>query len=833
MSAALPSAVPSSPPGPRYHPLVIVLTAVVGGILFDRFGPLPLWAWWIVASGGLALWGGLAWRRRSTPAGFALLLAVAATAGAWHHCRWHLFVDDDLGRYARREAEPACVDVVALAAPRNVPPSAPDPLQVMPLGNAWRFDADVVALRNGAAWQPVSGRATLLVQGPPPEIRAGDRVRCFVRLSKPQSPQNPGQHDRAAYLRADRVQSRLVAEVPECLTVTEAGSPWSLTRLLAWCRAYGNRTLERCLAPQQAELASAVLLGLREELDSSRNEAFLATGTIHILSISGLHVGILAGALFWIMRRTPLPRGWAVASIALITVLYAMMVDVEPPVVRATVLVLIACMAMYLGRRALGMNSLAAAALVVLALNPAHLFHVGAQLSFLCVVGLIWIANRRPDGDDEATSTKRTLDRLVMRNLGWVRWTLVSVWRSVTGLTLAGFALWLLTLPLVMARFHIFSPVALVLNSVLWLPMSLSVLSGFGVLVFGAICPPLGWLSGWLCDLSFYLLEGGVNLAERLPGSYFWVPGPGDWWLWGFYGGLAVLAASPRLRPHRRWCAALLALWVTVGFGASMWPRDRNRLDCTFLSVGHGCAALLEFPSGQTILYDAGQMGMPSAGARTIAEFLWDRGLRHVDAVVLSHPDIDHYNALPGLLEKFSVGEVCVSPVMFEKDTPAVRFLRGAIDSHGVPVREVWAGDRLGVGQGCLAEVLHPPRYGVAGSDNANSLVLAVDYLDREILLPGDLESPGLEDVLAEEPRRCDVLLAPHHGSRRSHSPGLAAWCRPRYVVFSGDGRWHSPEAETPYRAVGGQVLHTHDAGAIHVQIDADGVHASPFVELR
>ena len=90
--------------------------------------------------------------------------------------------------------------------------------------------------------------------------------------------------------------------------------------------------------------------------------------------------------------------------------------------------------------------------------------------------------------------------------------------------------------------------------------------------------------------------------------------------------------------------------------------------------------------------------------------------------------------------------------------------------------------------------MLHPPRRGILGSDNANSLVLAVEYRGRRIVLPGDLESPGLDDMLAEEPRRCEVLMAPHHGSRKSNSPGLAAWCRPRWVVFSGDGRWNLPE---------------------------------------
>jgi competence protein ComEC len=260
-----------------------------------------------------------------------------------------------------------------------------------------------------------------------------------------------------------------------------------------------------------------------------------------------------------------------------------------------------------------------------------------------------------------------------------------------------------------------------------------------------------------------------------------------------------------------------------------MWPRGRDRLDCTFLSVGHGCAVLLELPSGRTLLYDAGHMGEPSVGVRAISEFLWSRGITRLDAVALSHPDIDHYNALPGLLQKFSVGAIYVSPVMFEKRTEAVAVLRSAIDEHGIAVQEVCAGDRLRAGDGCAIEVLHPPRYGVIGSDNANSMVLAVDCQGQAILLPGDLESPGLDDVLAEEPRRCAVLLAPHHGSRKSNCPELARWSTPRWVVFSGSGRWDLSESEATYRAVGSRVLHTHDGGAIQVRIDAKGILVSPF----
>jgi competence protein ComEC len=275
----------------------------------------------------------------------------------------------------------------------------------------------------------------------------------------------------------------------------------------------------------------------------------------------------------------------------------------------------------------------------------------------------------------------------------------------------------------------------------------------------------------------------------------------------------------------------MLLGWIAIGLIPSLWPHDRNRLDCTFLSMGHGCAVLLELPSGRTLLYDAGELGAPSRAVRTVAECLWERGFRHIDAVVLSHPDIDHYNALPGLLEKFSVGEVCVSPMMFEKNTRTVGVLRDAIEAHGVPLRKICGGDRISAVGGCTIDVLHPLRHGVLGPENANSIVLAVNYLGHRILLPGDVESPGLDDLLAEEPQRCEVLLAPHHGSRASNSPALAQWCRPAFVVFSGNGRWSNSEAEVPYQAVGGQVLHTHTSGAIHLRVDPQGLEVSTFCE--
>ena len=210
-----------------------------------------------------------------------------------------------------------------------------------------------------------------------------------------------------------------------------------------------------------------------------------------------------------------------------------------------------------------------------------------------------------------------------------------------------------------------------------------------------------------------------------------------------------------------------------------------DRLQCTVLSVGHGAAVVVELPGGQTLLYDAGRLGSPTYASRAVSGYLWTRGITHLDAVVISHADVDHYNALPALLQQFSVGAVYVSPVMFETRSAALDALRTALQRHRVQVLTMQAGDRMRSG-GAVIDVLHPPRRGVLGSDNANSIVLAIEYEKRRLLLTGDLESPGIEDVTAEEPLDTRHAAGAASRQRDSDPPGFAAWCTPEWTVISG-----------------------------------------------
>ncbi|MGD9647767.1 MAG: ComEC/Rec2 family competence protein [Pirellulales bacterium] len=811
--------------------------ALAAGIALDRAEPLPATVWWLGAAVALVLWRALARGPRERASAIVLLVAVALAGAAWHHTRWQLFSPDEVGRDLTEESAPIAIELLALEAPRRVAAGAFNPMRAVTPPERSRLTARVLQVRDGATWRAAVGATTLSVDGHLLGVHAGDRLRVFGQMSRPRSVANPGQFDFARHLRADRQLTLLGTDLPDAVSVVERGSRWSWRRALDELRGSGARSLDRHVRHQRSALAAALLLGLRERLDLDRHEAFLATGTIHVLSISGLHVGLVAAGVFLLLRLGLVRRRAALLVAVLATSLYTLLTDADTPAVRALVLVLATCAALALGRRAAGFNLLGAAAIVTLLLNPADLFRSGAQLSFLAVAALFWAGPRvaRPREPSDP------VDRLIWQSAPWPVWAARWGREALVRTALLSLAVWGVTLPLVAARFHIVAPAGLPLNLLLWIPVGLTLLSGFGVILCGWLLPPLAVALGWICDVNLQVMEWFIAAGAGLPAGHLWVTGPSDWWLTVLYAGLACWATWPRYRPPQRWLWGAIAGWCAVGFLAANpdralpdWQkrlgRSEGELRCTFLSVGHGLSVLLELPDGRTLLYDAGHLGAPEGAARVVAGALWQRGHARLDAASVSHADIDHYNALPDLMERFGVGTLFVSPMMFEEPSAAVKALSDACQQRDVAITTISAGDRLRVGGDCRLEVLHPTREGELGSDNANSLVLLVEYRGRRILLTGDLETPGLNAVLAEAPLDCDVLLAPHHGSARSNPPGMVAWCRPEWVVISGgQGGDRDGAVERAYAADGAQVLHTAVHGAVTVTVNAEAIRVETW----
>ncbi|MFZ5833553.1 MAG: ComEC/Rec2 family competence protein, partial [Planctomycetota bacterium] len=546
----------------RYHPLVLALAAASGGMVIDRVWQPPLWFFWFAAPLALGGWLTLWLCRRDRVASGVLLLAAAAVAAGWHHCAWHLFGRDEIGLFAGTQAQPVALRARVCRAPRRIPSPPKSPLQVFGDDERWRLELAVSALRDRDCWRNASGRVLLTVTGPMSALRAGDQVQVFAQMETPPAAANPGEFEYARFLRGDRVLALLSTEAGACVERLADGTRLSLARTLEGARRRANDLLGRLLNPHNARLAAVLLLGEREEFEAERSDAFLRTGTIHLLSISGLHVGILAIFATQLLRRLPIPAGWSMAAVAALIVAYMLLVDARAPVVRATVLVVAAALGVAIGRPRLSLNLLAGAALVVLAWNPTDLFRVGPQLSFLAAAVLMWFGPRLVQREVTSDPLARFVDHY---RSAWEKACRRQLW-AARQVTLLGAVVWSITLPLVLARFHVFSPAALVLNTILWIPVGVALTFGFMAVGLSAIWLPLGMPCGWVCDLSLWIIEAVVDRTASLPGSHGWLPGPADWWLFGFYGGLAAVLAVPRLPLPLRWRVAILAVWVGCGF---------------------------------------------------------------------------------------------------------------------------------------------------------------------------------------------------------------------------------------------------------------------------
>lgn len=804
----------------RGYPLVGLLAAGAAGIEVDyRLAVAPV-AWGMLLAVALVGWWWLWHARRDRAAAWAVFFLTAALGGVWHHDRWFLFGQDELARFAHSTPTSVCLQAIALDVPGFRPAAEPSPLDTMAGPAMSRLPIQAKAVLDRGTWRAVSGRAMVTVPGRLPAIARGDRLRIVGDLYRIEVPQNPGGTDYAALARSQRQLCFIACRHTVSVRVVSFGWRLNPLRWPGQVRYWARRVLWRHVGAGEAPLAAALILGERSGLDAQTVETFFFSGTLHMLAISGLHVGILA-MLFWFLLRL---EGWSRPGLLFATVSlvvgYAAITGMRTPVLRATVLVSAYCLARAVGRRGNPWNLLAAAGLFTLAVRPAALRAPGAQLSFLAVATIIrvWPLLRGSTEPDP-------LDRLIQRS----RHVAVRFGRAVVGRCARVLALstvvWLVSAPLVAARFHLLAPTAIPLNLVMWFPVAVAMFAGVLTLLTAVAAPPVASIFGLICAGALRVTYAIAYSAASWSGGHRWLAGPPWWWIAILYLGIAVCTAT-RWPTARRWRWSLLVAWLCVGLvcGSAYqraWHAVVGRsLFVTFISVGHGTCVLIELPDGRNIVYDAGRMGNCDAAAAPISGVLWYRNIWHVDALILSHADVDHFNAVPTLLKRFSVGGVYVSPVMFRHQPPAVKLLHQAIDDAHVAIREIQETDRFEVGRAVRIEVLHPPPAGCGSSDNSNSVVLSVQYGPHRVLLAGDLEGAGLRELLSELECHFDVVMAPHHGSLHSNPEEVVAWSSPRFVIVS-DALHRSseePGGGAYYRAA--QVIHTGRQGACQVRID-------------
>ncbi len=839
----------AAPPAPLLAPAIAMIAGIV---VSEAMGVTPRAGWaWLGVGAGFAC---LALVPRGTTA------AVAATAmalGFLRHQGVSALPPDHVARLVESGPELTRVEVRVVTPPITRPTALRNPyLRAAPTPRA-EFVADALALRLGDAREPVQGRLAVAVESDVLEAAPGDRLVLSGTLYRFRGPRNPGQRDGARFRRLAGVEAGL--HVPGLLhVVRQPGSDaGAVQQWVNWLRGAGRRALLQPYADGDTDavpLLQAIVLGQRSAVSRSLNDAFVRIGAVHVLSVSGFHVGLL-GVVVWSvtgwLTRGSVPAAAAATSAAMLA--YALLAESNAPILRATILGLFYCAARLRGRAAPALNWLAAAALTVLMLNPRDVLSAGFQLSFVQVLALTLIlprvkgrlAQTRTGANPWTDREPRTLAQL----------TLQRVVRAVALAACVAAVCWLTAIPLTVYHFGLFTPWGIV-QSLLVLPLAACVVViGFAQVAASLVPGAPAALIVPSLRASTDLLMVGARWMASWPGTSIVLAPPPVWLVASCYAlALAAVAVlrrsraleSPQRHRRRREAAGLGCLALAPVVWCGWWLAEQRgpageSVELHVLDVGAGSANLLRLPSRDAVVLDVGTMENWDVGV-VAADAMRATGVRGLLSAWVSHADLDHISGLPSLLERFPARAVFVG-ADFEARWGAQQPQHASRPPWGAArLRSIRAGERydlereraLEAGQSApavYADVLWPPApLDEAWSDNDGSLVILVSAWGRRVLLPGDIERRAMEALLDEADAgaldlRCDVLIAPHHGAvvplvtERFYT----AAC-PRWVIASTD-RDRRRLAELVERALGGscRLVTTRDCGAVRVTIRPEG----------
>ena len=615
-----------------------------------------------------------------------------------------------------------------------------------------------------------TGRLQANVYGLAPPLGEGQRIRAEIRLSRPSGFRNPGGFDYAVHLAR---QGTLVvgnARADRLTVVDDPGLPWH-----ARLKQRAREAIAAALPPASAALLMGLLLGERAGLPADIDGGFRRAGVYHLLAVSGFNVALVAGATFALLSLLRFPRRGAAAGAIIVVLGFAAIVGPQPSVLRAAIMGVLLLGALLVDRDAAALNSLALAALVILALRPCDLHDPGFQLSFAATAGIL------------LAPLPRTM---------------------IAGAIAVSLAAELAVLPITLAHFNQLSLIGPLTN------LGAVPLAGLTTIV-GLLGVAASWVAAAggevLLNATWPVLialRAVVAVAAAPSWAMVHLPAPAWPAVVCYVGALGVGLVAWRVRGERPRVArgvAGLAL-ALAGLAAAMaaWPLVRpldGKLRVIVLDVGQGDAIVVETPGGPRLLIDAGSGGplQLDVGEHVVAPLLWNRGTLRLAGAVTTHDDQDHAGGMGAIRRLF-------------------------------PVAASWTAEDLRSGPRVVGGVRLTalPRIDARGGRrgrNDDALALRIDYGLASFLLASDITAATEADLVAAgAPLAATVLKVAHHGSRGSSTPQFLQAVRPLVAVVSVGGRnpYGHPSPETLGRlaAVGAAAYRTDRDGAIVLETD-------------
>ena len=681
-------------------------------------------------------------------------------------------------------------------------------------GERIRFIAEGSSLIVDSAVIPFPHRVLVTVKVPEsrnyPEY--GSTVLLRGSVFKPRAARNPGEFDQRRYYLANGIEWMFSVNGRHGVYVLErGGGSWVMREVVLPVRTYVLQEIDRGIGGQEGEYLKGVLLGERGGLLPAVREAFTAAGVAHILAVSGGNVAVVVAFIYFLAELLRFPRrARAVAGCAGI-LFYMLLVGYQPPVVRATMMAMVMILGALLEERSNPVNSLGVSALAILAIDPRQLSDVGFQLSFLAVFSIIilypildgWLVRIVP-GSGVASRVMLWLLRVCAVSL-------------VAGLG---------TLPLTACYFGRVSIIGVLTNIVVVPASGFSLLLGFLAVPVSVFSPWIAdtyhILNQWILWLTLELTVRAGNLPVASMDTMRFTPVDGL----PFYGILLLLFTCGRRAVRNKMMILLLValnLWIFLPEDPSV--AGTRRLRISFIDVGQGDAALVEFPDGRTILIDAGPWSAAfDSGSKIVVPFLKRRGVTRIDLLVATHPHNDHIGGIPAVLKMFDV--VHVVHCGRASESAVYRAYQSFVEEEQCRLTAAEMGMGVDGFSGARLYLLAPERGLRADNLNNSSVVFKLVYGMVGILFMGDAESES-ESRISERYGgflKASILKVGHHGSKTSSTDVFRALADPDIAVVSvgTPNRYRHPSSDilARFEEGGATVLRTDEEGAIVFETD-------------
>lgn len=663
----------------------------------------------------------------------------------------------------------------------------------------------------------------------PVALRYGDRLEIEGVLRQPKGRRNPGGFDYRAYLARRQVFGIFYPTRHQEIAPTyQAGFP-----PLRWTEGLRRRvedTIDRLYHEQRdhVHILKGMLLGKRSELPAATFDVFRNSGSLHILAVSGLHVGLITGLCFLGFSLIQLPRKTVCILTIACVILYACLVGFRPSVLRASFMAILFLIAHIIDRDADLVNLLAFAALILLLINPAQLWDAGFQLSFAavgCIVYLLpkWIAFITRLITGERVQAERSISQLEEAlGTGWkraVRWLVVAF-----GVTLSA---QVGTFLIIARHFCRAYPFGLIAGPfVVGFAAPIVAIASISV-VIGMVWLPLASPFVYANHLILFIFLNFVEFVGQ-PWAGFKLSPPSFGWIIVYIAGcLAIVhwrTAWERRDKALLIGAAVVALWI---WDAAL-REEGNLFEITFLDVGQGDAAFVQFPDGKNMIIDGGanRRGFDN-GERVLDPYLCGKGVFSLDLLILSHPDNDHGGGLGHILRTFDVKRVLGVPHRSLRPLTHTE-LHQIVDAKGIP-HEFGNAGRIQLTPLAQIDLLHPLDESsvnfVDDDTNNDSLVFKITYGGVRALFTGDIKDETEFTLISNGcDLRAEILKVAHHGSDSSSSSQFIEAVHPYAAIFSvGTRNRYGFPAENVvdrFRERNCRLLRTDELGAIRLRTD-------------